>query len=230
MQKKYYDAYDERYKQIHNENLQWFSDEPSPIVSETINKLGFNNSHKLLELGCGEGRDALYLLEQGFDVLATDISSEAVRYCRDKNARFTNRFQILDCINGVLDQKFDFIYAVAVLHMLVDNSDRNAFYSFIRDHLSTRGTALICTMGDGAFEFNTDTSSAFELSERTHENSGKKFNVATTSCRVVNFETFEFELSQNGLFIMEKGNTCIEPDFPQMMYAIVKNQSTAIME
>ena len=32
----YYKAYDDRYRQVHDHNLQWFSSEASPIVREIM--------------------------------------------------------------------------------------------------------------------------------------------------------------------------------------------------
>jgi len=32
----YYKAYDDRYRQVHDQNLQWFSSEASPIVREIM--------------------------------------------------------------------------------------------------------------------------------------------------------------------------------------------------
>ena len=163
MKRKYYEAYDERYRQVHSKDLQWFYDDPTPVVMETIKKLGIRYSHNILELGCGEGRDAYPLLKQGYKVLATDISMAAIQYAQKKFPKYADNFAVLDCVAGVLPKKFDFIYGVAVVHMLVDDADRDAFYTFIRDHLNPKGIALICTMGDGTMERHTDTSSAFEL-------------------------------------------------------------------
>ena len=73
MERKYYEAYDERYRQIHSQNLQWFYDEPTPIVMETIKKFAISHDHKILELGCGEGRDAYPLLKQGFSLRDADF-------------------------------------------------------------------------------------------------------------------------------------------------------------
>lgn len=36
--RKYYEAYDERYKTVHEKGIRWFSDNCSPIVSEVIEK------------------------------------------------------------------------------------------------------------------------------------------------------------------------------------------------
>lgn len=225
MPRKYYEAYEDRYRQIHEQDLQWFSDSPSPIVAETIRAFGISPRAKLLEIGCGEGRDASFLLAQGFDLLATDISPEAIAYCRRKFPAYAAHFQVADCVGGKLDGTFDFLYAVAVLHMLVDDGDRDAFYRFLRLHLSPGGIALICTMGDGKTERRTDIRTAFDLNERVHEASGKTVHIAGTSCRIVTFTTFEAELAKHGFQVLRQGVTAVEPDFPQMMFAVVGEEN-----
>ena len=222
MQRKYYEAYDDRYRQIHEYDLQWFHTEPSAIVMETINTFSISTQNKLLEIGCGEGRDAFPLLKNGFNLLATDVSSEAIRFCKSTFPEFNSRFQVLDCVSGNMACSFDFIYAVAVIHMLVLNEDRDAFYTFIRRHLTPTGIALICTMGDGNFERQSDIKTAFDIQDRIHEQTGKSVQIASTSCRMVSFETFRRELGRNNLMIIEEGVTSVEPDFTQMMYAVVK--------
>ncbi len=225
MERKYYEAYDDRYRQIHGKNLTWFYEEPTAIVRAIMDKFSIKQDQKLLELGCGEGRDAIPLLCAGFDLLATDISPAAVTYCQNKQPDYAEHFQILDCVAGKLNEKFDFIYAVAVVHMLVSDEDRNAFYSFIHEHLTPKGVALICSMGDGNTERQTDTGTAFDIQKRTHEQTGLEVNVASTSCRMVSFSTFEEELKYNGLKILEKGITNAAPDFPMLMYAAVNRES-----
>jgi SAM-dependent methyltransferase len=222
MERKYYEAYEDRYQQIHSIGLQWFYDDPSPIVMEIIQKLGIQKDHLILELGCGEGRDAHPLLQNGYSLLATDSSPAAIDFNKKKRPEYANHFMVLDCLNGSLTDQFDFIYAVAVVHMLVPDADRNAFYNFICDHLSPNGIALICTMGDGKMERQTDIRNAFDLQKRTHEQTGLELNIASTSCRMVSFSTFEKELKNNKLKIRETGITNASPDFPVLMYAVVK--------
>jgi len=127
---------------------------------------------------------------------------------------------VLDCLRDPHPFRYGFIYSVAVIHMLVPDEDRNAFYAFIRDHLTEDGFALICTMGDGRFEMKSDIDRAFELQEREHE-SGRMM-VAGTSCRMVSFDTFEGELRSQHLKVVETGITASLPDFNSLMYAVVK--------
>lgn len=220
MSKKYYEAYNERYKAAHEKNLCWLGKEPSPIVSEIMERYQIGHCHTVLELGCGEGRDAAPLLKKGYDLLATDVSEEAISYCKLHNADYTERFEVLDCVTGKSDRAFDFIYAVAVVHMLVPDEDRNAFYRFVRTHLNTGGIALICTMGDGTTERQTDIGTAFDLDERTCD--GQTVLVANTSCRTVSVQTFHEELRKNGLAVVESGFTSVPLQFSSMLYAVVK--------
>lgn len=226
MERQYYEAYDDRYRQVHEASLRWFAESPSPIVYDAVREFGIQETDKLLEIGCGEGRDARFLLEKGYDLLATDISSAAVEFCRRELPEFADNFQVLDCLKDICPKQFDLIYAVAVVHMLVRDSDRTQFYRFIREHLTDRGIALICTMGDGVTERQSDISTAFHLQERIHEPTGKVLKLAGTSYRGVSFATFEEELQKNGLEILKEGITLVEPDYGKMMYAVVKKADT----
>lgn len=220
MEQKYYEAYDDRYKTVHAKGVSWSSNISTPIVMEVIRKYGIDKNHALLEIGCGEGRDSSAVLENGYPLMATDVSAEAIAYCKRRFPQYANHFRILNCLSSELGAKFDFIFAVAVIHMLVPDEDRNSFYRFVYDHLNENGFALICTMGDGMFETQSDISQAFTLQERNHASG--KIMVAGTSCRMVSFPTFENELNHNGLTILEKGITSALPDFDSLMYAVVK--------
>lgn len=224
MERKYYEAYDDRYRQVHREGLQWFDDAPTAIVMETIQNFGISRAHKILEIGCGEGRDAYQLLKQNYNIRATDISDAAIAYARKKWPEYADKFGVLDCIGTGLQETFDFIYGVAVVHMLVQDQDRDGFYRFIRTHLAPGGVALICSMGDGVVERKSDVQNAFDLQTRIHEQTGKEVQIASTSCRMVSFETLHKELERNGLQILKEGITESPPDFPVMMYAVIKHK------
>ena len=221
MTKKYYEAYDLRYRQVHEKGLEWFGGAPTPIVAETLAKCAVPQEAALLEIGCGEGGDAAHLLAQGRDLLATDVSPAAIAHCREKYPQWAARFQWLDCLRDPLDTRFGFIYAVAVLHMLVLDADRQGMLAFIRDHLTAEGFGLLVVLGDGGMQRATDPETAFELQERTHQRSGQRMLLASTSCRIVTRETFRREIEAAGLTIAEMGDTAWD-DAPCAMYAIVK--------
>ena len=218
--KRYYEAYDERYKAIHQKGFSWAGDVATPMVLEVMRRFDLPKEARILEIGCGEGRDARAVLDEGYDLLATDISPEAISYCKSRFPKYADRFAVLDCLNGDCSDTFDMIYAVAVLHMLVEDEDRKRFYSFIREHLSANGIALVCSMGDGESEFSTRAEEAFEIRERNHFSG--PVQVASTSCRMVGFGKFEEEISEAGMTIVEKGLTSAMPDFDSLLYAVIR--------
>ena len=118
----------------------------------------------MLEIGCGEGRDSKCLLNKNYNLLATDVSKEAISYCKSVDLVHKECYKVLDVLsNNSLNEKFGFIYSVACLHMLVLDEDRNNFYQYIYNHLEEGGYCLILTMGDGVKQYESDISKAFDL-------------------------------------------------------------------
>ncbi len=217
----YYEAYEERYRAVHAKGLRWAGERPTPIVADVAARYCPKDA-KLLEIGCGEGRDAQALLALGYDLLATDASSEAIRYCRRAMPEHASRFAVLDCLRDAHTVCYDMIYAIAVVHMLILDADRRGFYGFLRNHLKPGGAGLICTMGDGETEMRSDVAKAFELQERDPPACVQR--VAAMSCRMVSFPTFEREITESGLKIVEHGFAEALPDFDRLMYAVVRRE------
>ena len=218
----YYEAYDQRYRQVHQKSLNWTSDEPTELVTDTIKKYQLTTDSNILEIGCGEGRDAINLLANHYRLLATDVSVEAISFCQKKYPNYAKNFMVMDCLNSQIDEKYDFIYAIAVLHMLVEDEDRKKFYQFIDQHLNPNGIALIGTMGDGINNSCTDPTKAYELTERIHQSTGQPLMVAATSCKMVSFEVLEQEINEGNLQLVESGITEVPPHFSSLMFAVVK--------
>lgn len=220
---KYYKAYDKRYKQVYKLSELWEVTDKTPTVINTILKYNISKSNKILELGCGEGRDAFYLLKEGYNILAVDYSKTVINKCNElTNNKYVNNFRQFDIIEDKLDEKFDFIYSVAVIHMFVEQNDRDTFYKFIKKHLTGTGIALIISMGDGQSEFKTNINDAFNNAKRKNINSGKDIMVAKTSCRVKNMTNMEKEIINNGLKIIDEGILDDVPNFDKCMFFIVK--------
>lgn len=209
--KKYYLAYDERYKKAHSEGILWFSKNPTPDLLKWIEHYDISKQDKICEVGCGEGRDTLYLGIKGYKVNGIDASESAINKCKElANKNLENvEFGVEEIIN--LDNseiiKYKWIYAVGVLHMLVDDNDRNLFLKSIYNMLDREGHVLLVNMGDGEGEMKTDTSKAFEIQERSNNSEGKKVMVASTSYRSINWENHIKELEDAGFLIEKTINT-----------------------
>ena len=200
----YYKAYEERYSEVHRNGILWEDINPTREVLDTILKYNISKDNKILELGCGEGRDAIYLLNKGYNLLAVDYSKSAILKCNQlTNNEYKDNFKQFDLIEDTLEEQYDFIYSIAVIHMLVNKEHRKTFYDFIYNHLKPNGKALIIAMGDGKTEYSSDTSMAFEKVERININSNKKMQVACTSCCIKSLKNMLKEIKNSGLTILE---------------------------
>lgn len=131
--KDYYKAYEKRYKQDYKENMLWSSKLFTPDVINFIDDYKVNKQDRILDLGCGEGRNAIYLLEKGYNVLAIDYSSSVIDMCNKLSSnKYERHFKQFDIIEDEKKEKFNYIYSIAVLHMFVLKEHRNKFLSFIR--------------------------------------------------------------------------------------------------
>lgn len=225
MKKDYYKAYEKRYKQTYENNTLWEISERTQEVIDTIKKYKISKNSSILELGYGEGRDAIYLLDNGYNVLGVDYSFTVIDKCNElTNYKYVNNFKQLDLIENSLNEKFDFIYSVAVIHMFVLDEHRNKFYNFIYNHLKDNGIALIISMGDGILEVNSDLEKAFDDTKRVNINTNKEIMVASTSCRVKKMDEMKKEIQLNNLKILEEKIIDDVPSFNKSMLFIVKKK------
>lgn len=225
MKNDYYKAYDKRYRQTYENNSLWEISERTKEVIDTLKKYKITKNSNILELGCGEGRDAIYLLDNGYKVLGVDYSFAVIDKCNElTNYKYVNNFKQLDLIENSLNEKFDFIYSVAVIHMFVLDEHRNKFYNFIYDHLKDNGIALIISMGDGTLEINSDLEKAFDDTKRVNINTNKEIMVASTSCRVKKIDEMKKEIQLNNLKILEEKIIDDVPSFNKCMLFIVKKK------
>lgn len=80
---------------------------------------------RLIEVGCGNGRDAAYFARTGHSVTALDVSSGAIDRCRrdhsDLGIRFVNAG--LPAISGEEDGTYDVVYSRFVLHAMPEQEE-----------------------------------------------------------------------------------------------------------
>jgi adenylylsulfate kinase-like enzyme/SAM-dependent methyltransferase len=101
-------------------------EEPSDFAVECSRK--FNEVMKILEIGCGNGRDSAFFYRLGHDVTAIDTSLSAISLCRkkynDKNINF------LCCTLPELGVEhhdlYDVIYSRFCLHAMTEEEEINA--------------------------------------------------------------------------------------------------------
>ncbi len=208
--RKYYLAYEERYRKLHDEGLTWFSDIPSPELLDWVENNNISLEDEICEIGCGEGRDALYLSNKGYKVTAIDVSESAILKCKEL-ARIKGvhiDLKVADALSlSEVTRKYKWVYSIATLHMLVDDNDRYNYLTSLYNLLEPSGNLLLVNLGDGEHERKTDITHAFQLQERNHSASGRKVMIASTTYRGVNWDYHKKELERIGFNIEEAFNT-----------------------
>lgn len=225
LNKKYYEAYEERYKDVYKNNILWSSLKETKEVLNTIDKYNITKKDNILDLGCGEGRDTIYLLNKGYNVLGIDYSNTVINKCNEiTNNKYKDKFIAFDIFKDKLDIKFDFIYSVAVIHMFIDKKDRNKYYNFIYNHLNNNGYSLIISMGDGVTNYKTKKKDSFNRDYKINMNDNKKYLITNTSCNIVDINTLTKELINNNLNIIDIWISNNVPGFTKSICALVKKK------
>src|SRR5262245_32675815 len=91
---------------------------PSAEIIALADSLPRNSS--VLDLGCGEGRNALFLAERGFDVTAVDISAHGINKLRSlaSQSHLPVRTEISDMRSYQFGRHYDLIISHGCLHLI----------------------------------------------------------------------------------------------------------------
>ncbi|NUM25357.1 MAG: class I SAM-dependent methyltransferase [Candidatus Buchananbacteria bacterium] len=132
MIRKFWNRKHEGYRKEHN----WAKEKP--IFAELCAKNYFPKTGKLLEIGCGQGRDAAFFAGLGYTVTATDISDQAIKYAKELSDKV--KFIQLDTAEGLPfeDASFDVVYSYLALHYF-DHETTKAIFTEIHRVLKPGG-------------------------------------------------------------------------------------------
>lgn len=175
------------------------------IVQNTMpdeNLVAFLNKEKsitsAMELGCGEGRNAIYIAKQGISVKAYDISSVAIENAIKtiRNSKVDITFLCEDVLKNDIKGEYDFVYDSGMLHHLAPHR-RISYIQLLQNVLKPGGYfGLTC--------FACGESCADEINDWEYYD--QKFNagIAFTKDRIIElfcpyFDVVEIRKYCNGI-------------------------------
>jgi tellurite methyltransferase len=110
-------AYEEKYKGAVN----FWGMKPAPLCLKVLWAMPFGKRIKLLDIGCGEGRNAVFFARNGYEVTAFDSAAAGVEKTRQNAEQVGVQINVFraDLNEFRLKEKFDVIFSIAALHYIL---------------------------------------------------------------------------------------------------------------
>lgn len=116
--------------------------EPTPFSKFILQYLDLENGKNLVELGCGNGRDSIFLSNSGINVLGIDQVNTEIKFLNKEFSSDNLKFICSDFTNLDLDFKFDYVYSRFTLHS-IDEEAENRVLNWVSDHLNENGLFFV---------------------------------------------------------------------------------------
>jgi SAM-dependent methyltransferase len=112
---------------------------------ELVNLLKVENIGKSLDLGCGRGRNTLYLASLGYEVVAVDISKIAILQLIEHGKVLGLNIECETCslLDFEFGEQFDLIVFSYVLHFILKRPEQINFLYKIMDYTKNNGIVFI---------------------------------------------------------------------------------------
>lgn len=136
-------------KVYEQEATPWDAGQPEDALVKFI-KDGFVKPCRVLEIGCGNGNDAIFLAQKGFDVTAIDISKRAIEEAKKRAERTGVHCNFL--VENILELKFvsgkfGFVYDRGCFHF-VPEEKRDRYAKIVKQFLLKDGYFLLIASSD----------------------------------------------------------------------------------
>lgn len=132
------------WKNIYSQQSE--SEQPSLFAQYIVDTYGVENK-KLIELGCGNGRDAIYFANANAIVDAIDQCDNIIELLQHRYQRLNNlQFKCLDFTNLDNNSKYDIVYSRFTLHSISKEQERRVL-SWAYRNLNPNGKLCIEVRG-----------------------------------------------------------------------------------
>jgi len=121
--------------------------EPNELVKDILK---YKNQGKVLDLGCGEGQDIIFLAEKGFETIGIDLSNQAIdnliKLANKRNVEVDAR--VMNITEYNFSEKFDVILSEASLHFLKEE-EREDYIHKIKNSTNKNGINVLGVFDEG---------------------------------------------------------------------------------
>jgi len=119
------DYFRTQYEKCYDSDEYYWGLEPASFLNELIEVTKKNPSElTVLDIGCGEGKDAVYMAQRGCKVTAFDVTESGIRKAKllaDNRGVEINAYEA--DINGFeMNDQFDIVYSTGTIQYLFDEN------------------------------------------------------------------------------------------------------------
>ncbi len=164
--------------------------EPSDFAKYCVEKYLNRENKNLLELGCGNGRDANYFVKNGLNVLGLDIVCEEINYLQKKRISDKILFKCTDFSMYSKPNFYDYIYSRFTIHAITEEQETLTLENSYKN-LKAGGLILI--------EARSIKDEMFTKSTKLSENEGETDHYR----RFLVFDKFTEKIKRAGFEIIE---------------------------
>ncbi len=117
------DNYRTQYEKLYEADDYYWGTEPADFLELLINLKRPRPGMKIHDIGCGEGKDAVYMAKRGYTVTAFDLTESGIAKTKRLAEKMGVRIKAyVDDINTFeTDERFDIIYSSGTLQYLYED-------------------------------------------------------------------------------------------------------------
>ncbi|PWL27046.1 MAG: class I SAM-dependent methyltransferase [Fluviicola sp. XM-24bin1] len=112
-------------------------------VIDQLMKGAIRSDQKILDAGCGSGRNFSYLAKHNFNITGIDPNEEHIRNLQQQFPEYKNHLHISSIEEFQTELSFDYIICSAVLHFAENHNHFNQMFERLASLLSKDGTLFI---------------------------------------------------------------------------------------
>ena len=140
------------WNKVYSNYSSFFGDNPSKFASICYEKFVNHKVQKVLELGCGQGRDSLFFASKGLDVTAIDSSEVAIENLRIKAKEMNIGIKLKNssALEGLSypDNYFDAVYSHMFYNMGFTDNELKCLFNESNRVLKNKGLLSFSVRSD----------------------------------------------------------------------------------